>query len=117
MKLGGSTLRILIGTLGEDDLHSIPSDLPACVLHRFSFWGPVDEDRIGVVDVRVDAAACTEVCALSKRAAGIADWQVGHVFGATLGEPGAGKLVRAPEGSVEQEHIEPVRMRDHVVEV
>ena len=57
------------------------------------------------------------MCALPKRAAGITDREMGHVLGAALGEPRARELVGAPEGTVEEERIEPFGVRDDVVEV
>src|SRR5262249_10347601 len=88
--------------------HSVPRDFPPGVLDGATLGRTFYEDGVGVVDVRVDAAARRQDRGLLEAAARIADGQVRHVFGTALGEAGPRQLVGAPERSVEEQGGDPV---------
>src|SRR5690606_39932733 len=85
----------------QDELHAVEGDLDAGTEHAIALFGR-PEDRVGVVDVRVDPPAGK---AREPRETPALDRYMRHVARQRRREALGHQLVFAKEGAVEEQHL------------
>src|SRR5262245_18080230 len=88
----------------QHDLHAVLGHGPAGRLDATAVRRPVDQDRIGIVDVQVDAAGADAIEG-GERTVGTVDGHVAHAAPGLLPRPGADHLVVGEQGAVEQDDV------------
>src|SRR5713101_8031796 len=87
------------------EIHSVECDLPA---RRFDFAPLLRvfiEDRVGIVDVNIDAALLREPSHILEAPIGTADWQMTHRERGLRARSLCDQLVVGPAGAVEQDAV------------